>query len=333
VGASDSAAVLSKSKWENPLSVWLQKQGLADSEESQAMKEGTRVEPVILEWFRDESGFPVSPSGLFLVSTEYPWMHANLDGVVQYGNDMFEPVEAKYSVRGDEWRNDEVPDAYYIQVQHQLVVTGADVAHLVCWVPGSPLKHFVIERDEETMRWIIDGTQRFFSEHMEKGVAPELSEVTYDQARSLYPTANDDTVILPGGLAKAAQVAFYASKLKKRCEDMEKMAKAVLMKAVGSYRYGVVGDFKIDWRNSSRGGFDMETFSRNHPELVERYQKRTHFRTFTIKETNENTNVQKGISTYIKILGLDTGDIDEGPLSIAGSAAIEGPSEPTGGAE
>ena len=101
-----------------------------------------------------------------LVSLKYPFMAANLDGVLENKTSKEKGIlEIKTALVWDwkqferDWKN-EVPMHYYLQVQHYLAVTGWKFAVLFAniklrWADESILKKFYIERDEDDIKEII----------------------------------------------------------------------------------------------------------------------------------------------------------------------------------
>lgn len=323
IGASEVAAVLNMSPFGNPLSVYLEKKGLAPrQEETEGMMWGKIFELGILQGFGRTSGRTCRPSRELLRSRAYPWLHYSPDGYVVPGfaatNEL---VEIKYSAFGHGWEEHKPPDHYYLQCQQGLLVTGLHTCHLVGHVAGR-LRHFVIERDQATQDWIIQKTKEFWENHVVANVPPSLELMSEEQAREMFPVAVDDTMILPGELEKQARIAVAARKMIKLCEAAKKAAQAKLMSRMGPARRGVVGSCKIDWRNQTRTSFDQTLFKTEQPEMWERYQRPTTFRVFTIKETDENNQLQQNLSAVSDLLGFDPtpSDAQGDVLGIEGEA-------------
>ncbi len=77
IGASEVAGVIGLSPWETPFSLWLRKTGqIPPVEETQAMKMGKLLEPVIAQLWEDETGFKVikaSAGDIIYQDPEHPW--------------------------------------------------------------------------------------------------------------------------------------------------------------------------------------------------------------------------------------------------------------------
>jgi putative phage-type endonuclease len=126
--ASETAAVLSVSPWCTPYQLWLQKTGRSQTKANAAMQRGTDLEPAARAAYETETGIIVQP--LVLQDGLYS---ASLDGMTLEGDLI---VEIKCPFKGQDsslWREvkaGHVPDHYAAQVQHQLMVSGAALAHL-----------------------------------------------------------------------------------------------------------------------------------------------------------------------------------------------------------
>lgn len=180
--ASESAAVMGANPWMTPYQLWLAKTGRQETTVTPAMQHGTDLEPLARAAYEEQTGLIMQP--LVLEAGEYS---ASLDGLTLEGNLV---LEIKCPVRGchsDLWQQavaGQVPMHYRIQVQHQLMVSGSQTAHL--WVfDGAKGVLVTIERDEALMEAIRSAWDRF-QPHLDSDTPPALSEadtrVRTDQA-------------------------------------------------------------------------------------------------------------------------------------------------------
>ncbi len=146
--ASESPAVVGVSPWCSPYQLWLLKTGRAEAEVNEAMRRGTALEPAARAAYEERTGHVMQP--LVLQDGAYS---ASLDGITLDGGLI---VEIKCPLKGRQsslWRDVEagrLPGHYGVQVQHQLMVSGAAGAHL--WVfDGSDGVVLLVPRDEVTM--------------------------------------------------------------------------------------------------------------------------------------------------------------------------------------
>jgi putative phage-type endonuclease len=180
--ASESAAVLGISPWTTPYQLWLHKTGRAEPKVTQAMQRGTDLEPAARAAYEDQTGLIMQP--LVLESGTYS---ASLDGMTLEGDLVLEIKCPLRGTRSELWQDvldGSIPEHYAVQVQHQLMVSGATTAHLWVFDGSKGLLH-AIERDEAAMARIQtawDEFQRF----LDTDTPPPLTEadtlVRRDQA-------------------------------------------------------------------------------------------------------------------------------------------------------
>jgi len=135
--ASEAAAVLSKSPWMpgSPLQLWEVKNGKVEVFVSDAMKKGTKYEPIARESLEENMGIKFNPV-VVLCNVDGVPMGASLDG---WNEEKSIVAEIKIPMKGEDsklWEimtsGKDLPDQYDLQTQQQLLVTGAK--QLIFWV-------------------------------------------------------------------------------------------------------------------------------------------------------------------------------------------------------
>ena len=144
--ASETAAVLGVSPWMTPYQLWLLKTGRTESKATAAMQHGTDMEPAARAAYEAETGSIMQP--LVLRDGLYS---ASLDGMDLDGQLIVEikcPFRAQDSELWRQVKAGQVPDHYTAQIQHQLMVSGAKLAHLYVFDgtqgilrPMEPIEH------------------------------------------------------------------------------------------------------------------------------------------------------------------------------------------------
>ena len=126
--ASETPIVLGVSPWTSLYALWRLKLGLVEQEVTPAMQRGTDLEPVARAAYEDQTGRIMQP--LVVVDGEYS---ASLDGMTLGGGRL---LEIKCPARGCDsslWKSvlaGEVPEHHRWQIEHQLMITKAEVADL-----------------------------------------------------------------------------------------------------------------------------------------------------------------------------------------------------------
>ena len=170
--ASETAAVLGISPWTTPYQLWLLKTGRAVTTVTSAMRHGTDTEPAARAAYEAQTGCVMQPLVL-----EHKGYSASLDGIT-FDHDLI--LEIKCPVRGsrsDLWSDvaaGNVPEHYALQVQHQLMVSDAPMAHLWVFDGQRGLLH-EIPRDEAVIERIKAGWEAF-QVFMDTDTPPPLTD-------------------------------------------------------------------------------------------------------------------------------------------------------------
>lgn len=180
--ASESAAVMGASPWMTPYQLWLAKTGRQEATVTPAMQRGTDLEHLARAAYEEQTGLVMQP--LVLEAGDYS---ASLDGMTLEGDLVLEIKCPARGCQSDLWQQavaGQVPMHYRIQVQHQLMVSGSQTAHL--WVfDGAKGVLVTIERDVALMAAIRSAWDGF-QPHLDSDTPPALSEadtrVRTDQA-------------------------------------------------------------------------------------------------------------------------------------------------------
>ncbi len=208
--ASESAAVLGVSPWTTPYQLWLEKTGKAQTKANAAMRRGIELEPAARAAYEELTGLVMQP--LVLQAGDYS---ASLDGMTLEGDLILEIKCPVRGTRSDLWQEvlaGEVPEHYAIQVQHQLMVSGADTAHLWVYDGSKGLQH-VIKRDEAAMlriRAAWDGFQQYLDSDTPPPLTDDDTVVRNDAAWSLAAQAYAQAKQEADALAERVDVARQA---------------------------------------------------------------------------------------------------------------------------
>jgi putative phage-type endonuclease len=212
IGGSDVAKVAGISKWGTPLTLFLEKTGAITPEEpGEAAYWGEVLEDVVAAEFSKRTGIKVRRKNAICFHKEYPWMLANIDREVVGTNKGLECKTASAYLH-EEWKDDEVPDQYYLQVQHYIEVMGWDSCYIACLVGGQRFIWKEIPRDDETIKGLIE-IEREFWRRVEANDPPPLG--LNDDPEIIYPVQSRQDLIEPDEdvLSIAEQLAEIREKI------------------------------------------------------------------------------------------------------------------------
>jgi putative phage-type endonuclease len=124
ITATDCPAIMGTSPWTTEYKVWQRKLGLVEEQKSNdAMERGKILEPIIRKRFIKNFGLNMTP--VVVESSDYSFLGASLDGISDCGTYILEIKTGGDSLH--KMAKDGVIPPYYMdQMQHQLLVTGAD---------------------------------------------------------------------------------------------------------------------------------------------------------------------------------------------------------------
>ena len=189
IGGSEAAAVLGLNPYMTNTELWEIKTGKRVQEDigdKPFVKYGHDAEPHLRDLFAlDHPQYQVGyeDNNLF-INSRYPWAHASLDGWLTDDEGRFGILEIKttsilQSMQKEKWNN-RIPDNYYLQVLHYMMVMEADFAILKAQLKYDyssdvflQVRHYHIERSEveEDIRFLAE-KERDFWQKVKNGIRP-----------------------------------------------------------------------------------------------------------------------------------------------------------------
>ena len=125
ITATDCPAILGSSPWSTAYKCWQKKLCLIDEEKSnEAMERGKNLEPIIRDRFIQKYGINMTP--IVVQSSEYDFLGASLDGLSDCGRYLLE-IKTGGNTLYKQALEGTIPQYYMDQMQHQLLVTGAEI--------------------------------------------------------------------------------------------------------------------------------------------------------------------------------------------------------------
>lgn len=285
IGGSDAAASLGLNRWKSPLRLYMEKIGEIDSEvDTEAAYWGNILEDIVAKEFEKRTGKKVQRVNAILIHPEYQWMIANIDKKVVGENAILE-CKTTSVWNKDEWKDNEIPQEYIIQLQHYLAVTGYEKAYIAVLIGGNKFIWKELERDDELINMIIDGEKKFW-EMVENRTPPELdgSKDANEILEYLYPKADEGSYIeLPAYESLIDEIQSLNAQIK-QLEELKAEKENKLKEAIGEYETAVVGKYKVIWKNITSNRFDSKSFKKEYPDLYKQFLKTSTYRRFSIKE-------------------------------------------------
>lgn len=180
IGGSDVAALFGVSPWASPYTLYLDKLGqLPKRDDTAVLQVGHELEPLTRRLYMDATGREVVECQQQMQHPEHPWMLATRDGIIapcddHSGEGVFEGKTTNPYSKGA-W--DDGPPLYYVlQATHYMVVSGCSWASIAVLVLGEkePLLWADIELDTEFADMMVEAERKFWVEHVEAQIPPEV---------------------------------------------------------------------------------------------------------------------------------------------------------------
>lgn len=286
IGGSDVSILAGINPYKSIYELWKEK--TEQSEPSEAQSEyayfGSVLEPIVKAEFMKRTGLKVRAKNMILQSTDYPFMIADLDGIINDNGEacIFEAKTAS-EYKLSEWKKG-VPRAYVLQVQHYMAVTDARKTHIAAIVGGNHFFHYIIERDEKLIAEIIAMEKAFWERNVLEGIEPlpDGSGATSAYLNAVYAKSNGSSIELP---PEALAVFDAYDALSRKIEELN-ISKEKICNQLKVYlkenESGYIGDRRISWKEVHSSGFDKKRLEQEHPDIYEKYMTERNYRRLSV---------------------------------------------------
>lgn len=288
IGGSDASVVCGINKYRSVVELWMDKTGELDNsdEDSEAAYWGRTLEATVREEFSKRSGLEVKTVPFMYQHNEHRFMLANLDGEVydpKYGTCVFEAKTAS-AFKVSEW-NLEIPEEYYLQVQHYMAVTGYKGAYIAALMGGNQFIWKFIERDEEVINLLIKLETTFWNYVKTKQVPPiDGSKASTEVLSKIYPAAQENKEVELGeeGLIYIEQY-LQATEEEKKLKEIKAFAGNKLKEMLKDSEVGIAGERKVIWSNIRSIRFNEKELKEQEPDKYSEYARELQYRKLAIK--------------------------------------------------
>jgi putative phage-type endonuclease len=267
--ASDLAAILGEDPYRSAIDVYLDK--LSQPQEQVLAIDDPRfwgrvLEQPILQAVARYRGWKYRKGGALLRSRKHPFIGATLDAEVDTGDGVWLDLEGKTTRLPSGWDEEsgKLPGRVLIQVQTQLLVTGAQGAIVFALLQGCRPVQIPIEPHLALHEIIVERASEFMA--LVRAGQPPLPDGTEHAGRALkkiYPRETGAVVALPpDALEWTRQHQTIGSELA-RLKRRQAYFKQLLQHAIGSATYGVlpeaVGGKRVwRWQTQPRPPYEVE---------------------------------------------------------------------------
>ena len=293
IGGSDVGAIMGLNKYTSPYQIYKTKVlGIInDVSDKPAVKKGKTLEPVIREEFFKpmlaEKGFTILPLTHTLVNKKYPWLRANLDGIIipldeklrKHTNCIVGEIKVVTEYAEDNWYKDEycgIPASYYAQVQEYMLVTETKMAILgALFEKDWEMHYFSVPADEEFQKLLIMVSKQFYEYNMELKIPPRL-DAELDKEEITKELDKPAQKLIPS--EELANLGRQYKDLAKQIKALDVQKNALLTEITNRYLKGErpdADDIKISLSVVHQSRLDTARLTAEHPDLVKEYKKDT----------------------------------------------------------
>lgn len=288
IGGSDVSVIAGINPYRSVYQLWLEKTGQIEPQEvdNEYTHFGTLLEPIVRKEFMARTGLKVRQKHMLLQSEKYPFMIANLDGVINVNGEMciFE-VKTASAYKLNDWQSG-IPPEYMLQIQHYMSVTGARKTYIAVLIGGNHFLYQLVERDDKMIDKIIAMEKRFWEVNVLGGVepVPDGSSATTEYFNHTYSNANGQTINLPKELVPICE---EYNKLSTQIDELTTAKDAACNRIKNMLREnetGIVGNYKVFWKQVNTSKFDKTRFKADNPEMYDKYVSHSHYRRFSVSQ-------------------------------------------------
>jgi len=167
------------------------------------MQRGINMEPKAREAFEELTSIVMNPA--CFQHDDYEFIKCSVDGIDFTGNEILE-IKCPGEHPHNQAISGEVPDHYFLQMQHCMYVTGASRCHFFSYRPecSVPYAHIIVERDDVIILDLLKSEIEFWH-HVTTDNPPETE-------KSDFVISDDFEAVSVAEKYKARQAAYNKAK-------------------------------------------------------------------------------------------------------------------------
>lgn len=301
IGGSDVGAIMGLNKYASPLTIYLSKKNVEGFKGNASTEWGHILEDPIRKKAAEELGIEIiSVPGMY-TSNDIPYMNANLDGLchaenqVKIGGESVEGLggyEIKTSTSGEGFKDDEIPDSYYCQVQHYMAVTNLPWFILTAFFLNTKsVKHYIIKRNDDFIySKVIPAEKDFWENYVMTNQAPEPLGIDSEEEYIKNLPVADAVELDPETENLIAQRMEIQQQIKELEQKESALKDSIILKLSilsnnmsNSDKVSAAGErFKLSYNTQKKTSVDSDALKKSG--LFDMYKKESVYRVLRIYE-------------------------------------------------
>ena len=290
IGGSDAAVVLGLSRYKTPFELWLEKTGQVtpQSSTSEAAYFGSLLEDLVAKEFEKRSGKKVRKRNAMFQHPEHEFILANIDRFV-VGEKAILECKTASAFLAKEWENEEIPEAYIVQIQHYLGVLGPEYkkGYFAVLIGGQKFIWKEIERDDELIEMIFAAEIDFWNNYVLTETPPALdgsSAAEQFLAERFAKAEEEKSINLKAEFKDKIERYLELKKLIKELENEKDAIENQIKFELKDATYGFVGNYQAEWKQHKRNQVDSKKLKAEFPEIYAKVVKPVNYRKFAINQ-------------------------------------------------
>lgn len=276
IGGSDIGAILGVNKYKSIIDVYIDKTEGSNFEGNESTFWGHMHESTIMKVFAQKHReFNVYQAPYSVVDN---FLIANLDAVLKdknTGEHGVLEIKTTNAFNYKDWEGDVIPQYYYAQVQHYLMLTGYKFAYIAVLIGGNKYKDFKIERSEEDIALIKEKVTEFYTENLLKQIPPmpdgSDAYMNYLKKKAL-DIENDEVIEFSYLEDKAQKVKDLGKEINSLKKEQDLLKEQIMLELINNgTQKGVAG--KIKFNIQTKKSPDFEAMIKADQKLVEEYKE------------------------------------------------------------
>lgn len=286
IGGSDAPTIAGMNDYSSPFALWSEKTGRTPAEDisdKEFVRLGTDLEEYVARRFTEKTGKKVRRCNAVITNPDFPFAHANVDRVVVGEDAILECKTTSSWEIASQCKAGQIPDRYYAQCVHYMMVTGCARVYLGVLVFGTGFYDFVIERDEAEIKALHDAEWNFWT-YVETNTPPPVdgTEPTTKAIKNIFTGSTDTVVDLFGMDSALRQYMELGKQIKELSEAQDSIANRIKLQ-MGDNGKAECAGFKVSWAAQTRNTFDAKKFAADHAYMdLSSYYKSSNSRPFKV---------------------------------------------------
>lgn len=285
IGGSDAGAVCGLNPYVSSIGVYLNKIGKApEVEDNEAMRQGRDMEDYVARRFSEKTGLKVRRSHQLYRSKEHPFMIADVDRMI-VGEDAGLECKTVSAYGADKWKDGQIPVHYLLQCLHYMAVTGKQTWYIAAVILGVDFQYRKIEWEEEIISKLIEVEQRFWEQFVCSGHMPDPdgTEACSESLTKYFNKAKKGTAIPLIGfderLNRRELILQQIESLETEKRQIEQEVRCYLQENETAFNE----NYRVSWFNVETNRLDTKQMKEEHPDLYQKFLKKTVSRRLQIK--------------------------------------------------